>query len=165
MNKSLIAALLLVFGGALYAQGTDGADKAAADKKASVAEKKTAAADKKAAAPAVQPKKAVKAEPAKAAAAKQDEQDAEESVVMIDSKAEVEEAESAAAYGADQDERAVPGGLPLSYGQCKGIINDAGRSLLVFESPDDGTVSFVQVTIGRSNVSWKLVDRIPRSVD
>lgn len=157
MNKSLIVALLLVCGGALSAKEPSQKIKAevAALQTAAVAAVK---------AEAVQAKKEVKEEQAKAAAARQ-EQEAEESVVMIDSKGEAGEAEAPAAYGAEQEERVVPGGLPSSYGQCKGVIADAGRNILIFESPDDGSVSFVQVTVGKSNVSWKLVDRIPRSAD
>ena len=61
-------------------------------------------------------------------------------------------------------EIAVPGGIPASYGQLKGAINDSGRSLLTFES-DDGTISFVQIFVGKSAVSWKLISRIYRSAD
>ncbi len=156
MNKTFIAALLLVCGGTLFAQEP-------ADKKAA-AEKKTVTAQ--APAPAAQPKKALKAE-LKPAAAKAEEQEPEESVVLIDSKGEPEGEDAAlpAAYGAEQEERLVPGGLPSSYGQCKGVLSEAGRNLLIFESPDDGAISFVQVTVGKANVSWKLVDRIPRSAD
>ena len=78
-------------------------------------------------------------------------------------KAEVAALQTAAAEAVKAD--AVQAGLPSSYGQCKGVIADAGRNLLIFESPDDGSVSFVQVTVGKANVSWKLVDRIPRSAD
>ncbi len=154
MNKSLIAALLLVCGGALYAKEPSKKVKAGAPalQTAAVAAVKADAA---------QSRKETKDAAVKTAAARQ-EQEAEESVVMIDSKGEVE---SPSAYGAGQEERAVPGGLPSSYGQCKGVIVDAGRNLLIFESPDDGSVSFVQVTVGKANVSWKLVGRIPRSGD
>lgn len=163
MNKSLIAALLLVCGGALCAQEPADKTKAAAAKKTVAAAAAVPAAQPQQ--PAAQPKKNVKAEPVKPASSKPSEQDAEESVVMIDSKAEAEDEGVAVSYSAEQDERAVPGGLPSSFGQCKGVISDAGRSILVFESPDDGSVSFVQVTLGRANVSWKLIDRIPRSAD
>jgi hypothetical protein len=59
----------------------------------------------------------------------------------------------------------VPGGIPASYGQCKGVMNDGGRTLLVFESADDGAISFVQVTLGKAGAAWKLVDRIYRSAE
>ena len=163
MNKSLIAVLLLVCGGALCAQVPADRTKAAAAKKTGAVTAAAPAAQPEQ--PAAQPKKAVKAELAKAAAPKPSEQDAEESVVMIDSKAEAEDEGAAVSYNAEQDERAVPGGLPSSFGQCKGVVNDAGRTVLIFESPDDGSVYFVQVTLGRANVSWKLIDRIPRSAD
>lgn len=155
MNKTLIAALLLVCVGALYAK------EPSKKIKAEVAAL-TASATQQVALDAAQTRKAAKDEQAKAAAAKQ-EQDAEESVVMIDSKAE--EPEVASAYGMEGEERLVPGGLPSSYGQCKGIISDAGRNIMIFESLDDGALSFVQVTVGKANVSWKLIDRIPRSAD
>ena len=163
MNKTLIAVVLLVCGGALCAQTPAEKIKAAAAKKTGVVVAAAPAAQP--GQPAGQPKKAVKAEPVKAAAPKPSEQDAEESVVMIDSKAEAEDEGAAVSYNAEQDERAVPGGLPSSFGQCKGVVNDAGRTVLIFESPDDGSVYFVQVTLGRANVSWKLIDRIPRSAD
>lgn len=163
MNKTLIAVLLLVCGGALCAQGPADKTKVAAAKKTGAASAAASAAQPEQ--PAAQPRKAVKAEPVKAAAPKPSEQDAEESVVMIDSKAEAEDEGVAVSYNAEQDERAVPGGLPSSFGQCKGVISDAGRSILVFENPDDGSVSFVQVTLGRANVSWKLIGRVPRSAD
>jgi len=166
MKKYLIAALLLVCGVYLRAQEPVPADKA---KAAAPAQKtteqarpaKTAAV--KTAASAAE-KKAVKAAPAKAAAAKEADQDAEESVVMIDSKSDAEDNGSFNA-GEDREDVAVPGGLPSSYGQCKGVMNEGGRTLLVFESPEDGAVSFVQVTVGKAGVSWKLVDRIARSAD
>jgi hypothetical protein len=152
MNKTLIAALLLVCAGPLCAK--EPSKKIKAEMAAL-----TASATQQIALDAVQ---ARKAEQAKAAAAKQ-EQDAEESVVMIDSKAD--EPESPSAYGMEGEDRMVPGGLPSSYGQCKGVISDAGRNIMIFESLDDGSLSFVQVTAGKANVSWKLIDRIPRSAD
>lgn len=157
MNKYLIAALLVVSGWMLNALEPSKKIKA----EVTALQTAAAAAVK---ADAVQARKDAKEEQAKAAAARQ-EQEAEESVVMIDSKGDGGETESPSAYGAEQEERAVPGGLPSSYGQCKGVIADAGRNILIFESPDDGAVSFVQVTVGKANVSWKLVDRIPRSAD
>ncbi len=139
MNKSLIAVTLLLYGVALWAQGPAANGKAAA------------AAQQ--AAPAAQPKKAVKAQ----------DQDSEEAVVMIDSKADQDDEDAADNYGAEPRKPEVPGGLPVSYGQCKGVINEPGRSVLVFESPDDGEIYFVQVTVGKTKVSWKLIDSIRRS--
>jgi hypothetical protein len=171
--KTALFALLLAAAAPAFAQGAAAVpqDKPAADtpqKKTPRAKARPAAATadaKTSPAPASQPapaKKAVKQEPVKPA------EEPEESVVMIDSKAEPEETGrfSAAGYAADQDEApAVPGGMPASYGQLKGVMNDGGRSLLVLESPDDGAITFVQVTAGKAGVSWKLVDRIPRSLD
>lgn len=154
MNKTLIAALLLVCAGPLYAKEPSKRIKA---EMAAL----TAGATQQIALDAAQTRRA---EQAKAAAARQ-EQDAEESVVMIDSKAEAEEPGSSADYGGEQDERMVPGGLPSSYGQCKGVINDGGRNIMIFESIDDGSLSFVQLIVGKSAVSWKLIFRIPRSAD
>jgi len=148
MNKSMIAVILLVCGAALSAQGPAGNNKPA----------QPAAAPAPAAQPqqpAAQPKKAVKSS----------DQDAEESVVMIDSKADAEDMGSPEVYGSERDEAAVPGGLPSSYGQCKGVISEGGRNILVFENPDDGAISFIQITVGKAKVSWKLVDRLPRSAD
>ena len=157
MKRSLIAVLLLVCAGALYAK------EPSKKIKAEVAALQTAAAAA-VKADAVQAKKDAKAEQVKAAAARQ-EQDAEESVVMIDSKGEDTDSVQANDYRAEQEERAVPGGLPSSYGQCKGVMVDAGRNLLVFENLEDGTISFVQVIMGKGSVSWRLVSRIPRSAD
>ena len=156
MKKYFIAVLLIVCGVPLYAQGPA---KAAAP---AAVDKSTQAA--RGAQPAAAVKKAVKAAPAKAAADKQADQDNEESVVLIDSKGDAEDNGSFSA-GEDREERTVPGGIPSSFGQCKGTITEGGRSLLVFESADDGTISFVQVVVGKASVSWKLVDRIPRSAD
>lgn len=169
MLKSLIAALLLVCGGALCAQTPAVKKKAAADKKPAAAQAAAPAAQP-AQSPA-QPMRAAKTETPKAPAVRQAESEAEESVVMIDSKAESETAgegedpESVVSYSPEREERAVSYGLPSSYGQCKGVLNDAGRNILVFESQDDGAVYFVQVRMGKSNVSWQLISRIPRSSD
>ncbi len=150
-------------------------DKAAAEKpQAAAAAKKPAsrpAPEKdaaKAAAAQPQSKPAPAAKAARPAQAKPPAEEPEESMVMIDSKPEPEETGrfSAAAFSQEPDDApAVPGGLPSSYGQLKGIMNDGGRTLLVLESPDDGAITFVQVTAGKSAVSWKLLDRIPRSLD
>ncbi|MFA6433474.1 MAG: hypothetical protein WCW52_02130 [Elusimicrobiales bacterium] len=59
---------------------------------------------------------------------------------------------------------AVPDGIPSSYGQIKGAVNDGGRSLLIFEN-EEGAVSFVQIFAGKNAVSWKLLSRIYRSRD
>ncbi|OGR68886.1 MAG: hypothetical protein A2081_04425 [Elusimicrobia bacterium GWC2_61_19] len=162
MKKTIFTLLLLAGAQAVYAQGTD---PAAAAKPADA--KKTAARAKPAAAAAAPAKKSVRAETPKPAEAKPAEQDAEESVVMIDSRSEQEENGrfSAAARDGEQEDPAVPGGMPSSYGQLKGVMNEAGRTLLVFESPDDGSIAFVQVTAGKTGVAWKLVGRIPRSQD
>ncbi|MGD9642533.1 MAG: hypothetical protein AB7V08_07310 [Elusimicrobiales bacterium] len=142
MKKTFICAALTVMAGALFAQTP-------------VAKAKTAAAKPAAAAPAQ------KSEPVKPAAKAVEEQ--EESMVMIDDKTESDYSRGASA---DADEQpAVPGGIPSSYGQCKGVMNDGGRTLLVFESADDGSISFVQVTLGKTGAAWKLVDRIHRSAD
>lgn len=136
MNKTLAAALALVCAGALFAQ-------VPADKAKPAPEKKVAGAA-----------------PAKAPAPKPVEEP-EESMVMIDDRVEPENGK-ASYSGENEDRQAVPGGIPYSYGQCKGVMNEGGRSVLVFESLDDGTISFVQVALGKGAVSWKLLDRIPR---
>ena len=109
-----------------------------------------------------------KAKTAPAAQKKQADTEPEEGTVMIDSKAGAEETERYAGQpeGVDAERGVdVPGGLPSSYGQCKGVMNEGGRTILIFESLEDGTIYFVQVTVGKNSVSWKLVDRIPRSAD
>lgn len=98
----------------------------------------------------------------KAAAAPKPVEDQEESVVLIDSRTEPEDVRTPSAYAED---RPSAGGLPASYGQCRGVISEAGRSVLVFESPDDGSLAFVQVVLGKTGVTWKLLDRVYRNAD
>ena len=62
---------------------------------------------------------------------------------------------------ADTEEANAPNGIPASYGQLKGTLNDAGRSLLIFENAD-GEITFVQVFIGKSAVSWRTISNIRR---
>ncbi len=172
MRIVIIAALLACAAGA-GAQDQAGAApaaKSAAAAPAPAARKKAKAVPKSPAkAPAAQAAPAGPAQPkprpAQPAAAKAD-QESDEAVVMIDSKADLDETGRFAAAEGDQEEGpAAQGGLPSSYGQLKGALNEGGRSLLVFENPDDGALTFVQVSAGRNGVAWKLVDRIPRSGD
>jgi len=130
-----------------------GAQAAAEKPAASAAGKKPAAAAKALAAQT--PKKLSEAEP-------------DDGTVMIDSKADPEDTGRVVMQSEDnapESEINVPGGMPSSYGQCKGVISEGGRNLLVFESSDDGSIYFVQVTMGSSSVAWKLVGSIPRSAD
>ena len=159
MKKYLISLALLVCGVPLFAQGP------ASGKAAAPAAVNQSTRTARGAQPAAAAKKPAAAKPAaKPAADNQADQDNEEAVVMIDSKGDAEDNGSFSA-GEDREEKTVPGGIPSSYGQCKGTIVEGGRSLLVFESADDGTLSFVQVIVGKTSVTWKLVDRIPRSAD
>jgi hypothetical protein len=154
MKKFLTAVLVLACAGALSAQ-------APADKKAPEKKPAAAAPAKPSTAPVAAPAKPEPAKPAPKAARPAEEP--EESVVMIDDKAEPAEGGRFAAEAAEPAEPVVPGGLPASYGQCKGVLNDAGRSILVFESPDDGEITFVQLTFGKAGVSWKRLDSIRRT--
>lgn len=157
MKKTFICAVLTVMAGALFAQTPVAKAKPAAAKPAAAAPVTTAQAAPKPAAAAP----AKKTEPVKPAAKAVEEQ--EESMVMIDDKAD---SDYSRVSSADADEQpAVPGGIPASYGQCKGVMNDGGRTLLVFESADDGAISFVQVTLGKTGAAWKLADRIYRSAE
>lgn len=159
MKKTFICAALTVMAGALFAQAPAEKAKPAPAKPAAAATVITAQAAPKPAAAA--PATAKKPEPAKPAAKPAEDQ--EESMVMIDDKGD---SDYSRASSADADEQpAVPGGIPSSYGQCKGVMTDAGRTLLVFESADDGAISFVQVTLGKTGAAWKLVDRIYRSAE
>lgn len=148
MKKTLAAVLLFACAGALLAQGP--ADKA-----------KPAPAPEKKPAPAAQPATAAEKKPAPAAKqpAKQAEEP-EESIVMIDDKAEPDHGK-AGALDADEPQ-AGPPGIPTSYGQCKGVTTDAGRTILVFENPDSGDISLVQLVFGKAGVSWRLLDTIRR---
>jgi len=139
MKKLLTAFAAALCAGALFAQAPAEKPKPAPEKKAA------AAPEKKPAAPAAKPA-----------------EEQEESVVMIDSRTDPEDVRTPVAYA---DDRALPGGLPSSYGQCRGVISEAGRSVLVFESPDDGSIAFVQVVLGKTGVTWKLLDRVYRSPD
>ncbi len=102
-----------------------------------------------------------KKEPARGA------QSEEEGAVMIDARGDEDysgrfsDNEPAVA---EPEDPVVPGGMPASYGQLKGTLNDGGRNLLVFEN-EEGSISFVQIFAGKSAVSWKLVSRIYRSAD
>ncbi len=108
--------------------------------------------------------------PAPSSASAKVQDDSDEAGVMIDSKGDAGDASGDQDYSAPNGaevyaEPSGVGGLPSSYGQCKGVVNEGGRSVLVLESPEDGALSFVQVTVGKSDVSWKLIGRIPRSSD
>ena len=96
------------------------------------------------------------------------EQAEEEGAVMIDDKSDEDSSGSFSDNDtAAPEEREAPsarGGLPASYGQLKGTLNDGGRNLLVFEN-EDGVISFVQIFAGKNSVAWKLMSRIYRSAD
>lgn len=155
MKKTLAAVLLFACAGALLAQGP--ADKA---KPAPAPAKQPAAAAPAAApAPGAQPAPAAEKKPAPAAKqpAKQAEEP-EESIVMIDDKAEPEGKAAAPAEESAPDRN----GIPESYGPCKGVATDAGRTILIFENPDSGEISFVHVVFGKTGVTWRLLDTIRR---
>jgi len=103
---------------------------------------------------------------AKKEAAKTQEQDGEETGVMIDSRSEDSEAETSpysSKNSVDQAENAgFASSLPASYGPLKGVLNEQGRNVLVFEN-EDGILSFVQASVGKNSVSLKLLARVARS--
>lgn len=117
-----------------------------------------AAARPEAAAPAAEQRKPA---PKARRAAEKTRQEEEPGEVLIDSRSG-EDADGGRAAVAAEEEAPAPNSLPASLGQLKGVLAEGGRSMLVFEG-DDGAVSFVQVSFGRSGVSWKLVDRLARS--
>jgi len=90
----------------------------------------------------------------------------EPGAVMIDPRSDEDRSgrftDNEARGEAETDEAPAPNGMPAAYGPLKGALTDAGRSLLVFEN-EDGEISFVQVFIGKSAVTWKLISRIPRA--
>lgn len=151
---AFVTAFCLGLGAVLAASGAPAQkpEAAPADAQKSAKQQPAPAEEKKAPAP----KKEVKpAEPE------------EEGSVMIDSKAgDSESGEEPEYRGRPQaeEEPVVPGGLPVSYGLLKGTLNEAGRNLLVFEN-EDGTITFVQVMVGKNAANWKLVARIGRSMD
>jgi len=102
-----------------------------------------------------------KKEPARGA------QSEEEGAVMIDARGDEDYAgrfSDNEPATAEPEDPVVPGGMPASYGQLKGTLNDGGRNLLVFEN-EEGSISFVQIFAGKAAVSWKLISRIYRSAD
>lgn len=155
MKNILILAVMSLSAGALFAQTPAEKPKPAAEKKPAAA-----ASPAPAAAPAEPAKKpAAKTEPAKPAAKPQEEP--EEAMVMIDTRTDPEDVRGAAA-APEGAEAAAPKGLPSAFGQCKGVISDGGRNLLLFENPDSGDIFFVQVTFGKGGVAWRLVDSLKR---
>ncbi len=156
MKQFAMAVIVAVCAGALYAQ-------APADKKNAAPEKKASAAAEKKDAKAAPANPVPAAKPAPKPAARQAEE-AEEAMVMIDDRPDAAEGGRPAtgAFSAEQDEPAVPGGLPAAYGQLRGVLTDAGRQILVFENPDDGEITFVQLSFGRTGVSWRRLDSIRR---
>ena len=88
--------------------------------------------------------------------------------VMIDASAEDNDparlAENEESSPDETERSAAPGGLPASYGQLKGTLNDGGRSLLVLEN-EEGVISFVQISVGGNSVTWKLISRLRRSAE
>jgi len=96
------------------------------------------------------------------------EQGEDEGAVMIDDKSDEDStgsfSDNESAAPEEREAPSVRGGLPSSYGQLKGTLNDGGRNLLVFEN-EDGVISFVQIFAGKNAVTWKLVSRIYRSAD
>lgn len=153
MKNTFAAVLLFACAGALAAQ-------APAEKPKPAPEKKTAAAP--AAQPAApQPEQAAPKKPAPAKAAPKPVEEPEEAMVMIDTKAEPEGRQPGAAEGGERPAGSL--GLPNSYGQCKGTLTEGGRSILVFENPEDGELTFVQVLFPKTGgVAWRLVDSIKR---
>jgi hypothetical protein len=89
------------------------------------------------------------------------EQAEEEGSVMIDGRTE---GDSSGRFSEDESMAysGASGGIPASYGQLKGTLNDGGRNFLVFES-EDGVISFVQILTGRNSMDWKLAGKVPRS--
>ncbi|OGR80253.1 MAG: hypothetical protein A2X32_06335 [Elusimicrobia bacterium GWC2_64_44] len=147
----------------LFACAVTLAAQAPAEKPKPAPEKKPAAAAPAAApAPAPQPEQPAAKKPAPAKAATKPAEEPEEAMVMIDDRPEPEGRQSAAGEGAERPAGAL--GLPTSYGQCKGTLTEGGRSILVFENPEDGEITFVQVLFAKTGggVSWRLVDSIKR---
>ncbi|OGS12868.1 MAG: hypothetical protein A2234_06625 [Elusimicrobia bacterium RIFOXYA2_FULL_58_8] len=154
----LLVFVFSTFAVALFAQAPGKKDSAPAPEAKQAVLVKAQSADEKSG----------KTAPARKTAKKQSEPEAEEGTVMIDSKSDPDDAGRFVPQSEDsagEREADVPGGMPASYGQCKGVLNEGGRSILVFESSEDGAIYFVQLTVGKSGVSWKLLSRISRSAD
>lgn len=146
MKKTLAIVVLFVMAVSIYAQGPAG------NKDAKGVSASATAGQKAEKAPAAKPKQA--------------DADSDDGAVMIDSLSDTEETgrfdDSTEADGGESD---VAGGIPASYGTCRGTMNEGGRNILVFESQEDGSLTFVQVTVGKKSVSWKLAGFIGRSSD
>ena len=106
--------------------------------------------------------------PAKNSKSPAPKQNSEEDGVVIDSKSEGSEAETSTYSSENNSEQQADAGfassLPASYGKLKGVLNEPGRNVLVFEN-EEGILSFVQVSLGRSSLTWKLLARAGRSQD
>ncbi|HAF96428.1 MAG: hypothetical protein A2X34_08170 [Elusimicrobia bacterium GWC2_51_8] len=111
-------------------------------------------------------KKSQSSTAAKKETAKTQDQDGEEGGVVIDSKSEDSEVDTtpySSKNSVDQSENAgFASYLPAAYGPLKGVLNEQGRNVLVFEN-EDGILSFVQASVGKNSVSLKLLARVARS--
>jgi len=96
------------------------------------------------------------------------ELNSEDSGVVVDSKSEDIDAETFSDFSdgkAEQQKDAdFDSSIPASYGQLKGVLNEPGRNVLVFEN-EDGVLSFVQASFGRNSLTCKLLARAGRSQD
>jgi hypothetical protein len=102
---------------------------------------------------------AARAEPAAQSAKAEDEDGA----VMIDGFESAPPAyQPPAGDAAETEQPRDPNALPASLGDVKGTFSDAGRNIMVLQA-DDGTVNFVQVTFGKTGVSWKPAGSLYRS--
>ncbi len=96
-------------------------------------------------------------------AAKPVKAEEEDGAVMIDGpEYSAPPAQALREEPAEADQSRDPNALPASLGDVKGAFTDAGRNILVLQG-DDGAVNFVQVTFGRTGVSWKLAGSLYRS--
>lgn len=87
----------------------------------------------------------------------------EDGGVMIDGpESSAPPAQAFREEAAEPAQSSDPNALPASLGDVKGAFTDAGRNILVLQG-DDGAVNFVQVTFGRTGVSWKLAGSLYRS--
>lgn len=54
------------------------------------------------------------------------------------------------------------GQIPFYYGSIKGVLNDGGKNILVFED-ENGVITFVQIYFGKNTVKWTVLARMKRN--
>lgn len=96
------------------------------------------------------------------------EQGDDEGGVVIDDRSETgptttQEADDES-EAREPEQTKVLGGMPASYGVLKTAFTENGKNFLLFEN-EEGTLSFVNIFLGKKGFSWKLISQLRRSAD